>query len=127
MNFAKGLGAAVVSSLVAGAANAEQMAKQSKNAFVGKDLYFSNGHEVGKILDVRRWSRDKQLYMIVAAGPFFNEDVDYAVPVEEISRVADDRVELPEDPGLHLRGMEYYPEDFEDMKADESVPLSEEQ
>jgi|GEM_PF-6142514 len=100
-----------------------QTARSDKEAFVGKELYFSNGQDIGKIKDVRRWSRDGELYMIVAAKPFFNEDVDYAVPVGEVSRVLKDRVELPEGPGDHLRGMEYYPEDFKDMDAGEKIPL----
>jgi hypothetical protein len=100
-----------------------QLARADKTAFVGKELFFSNGQDVGKIKDIRRWTRDSELYMIVAAKPFFNEDVDYAVPVGDVSRVLKDRVELPESPGMHLRGMQYYPEDFEDVDAGEKVPL----
>jgi hypothetical protein len=100
-----------------------QLARADKTAFVGKELFFSNGQDVGKIKDIRRWTRDNELYMVVAAKPFFNEDVDYAVPVGDVSRVLKDRVELPESPGMHLRGMQYYPEDFKDMNAGEKVPL----
>jgi len=114
-----------IDSHAGGGANTEalQKARADKEAFVGKELFFSNGQDVGKIKDIRRWTRDNELYMIVAAQPFFNEDVDYAVPVGDVSRVLEDRVELPESPGMHLRGMQYYPEDFKDMDAGEKVPL----
>jgi hypothetical protein len=65
----------------------------------------------------------------VDATAYFNTPTKYAVAVKDIARLTADRVMMPESAGMHLRGLEYYPEDFTDL-ADTSpqaqaIPVTE--
>lgn len=94
-----------------------KLAATNPDAFIGKTLFFINGKKVGKVDGVKRWKRDHNLYLVVAAKPFFNEDVQYAVPVSDLKEIKGDKVLMREDAGKHLRGMEYYASDYSDVNA----------
>ena len=102
-----------------GADNEEmiKLAQTNRAAFIGKTLYFTNGQEVGKVDDVKRWNQDHNIYLVVAAKPFFHDDVQFAVPVSDLKGIEGDKVLIREDAGDHLRGMQYYAEDYSSVAA----------
>ena len=94
-----------------------KLAQTNQAAFIGKTLYFTNGQEVGKVDGVKRWNRDHNIYLVVAAKPFFHDDVQFAVPVSDLKGIEGDKVLIREDAGDHLRGMQYYAEDYSNVAA----------
>lgn len=115
-----------IDSHAAGAPNTEmlQAARAHPDEFIGKTLKFDGGDEVGPIKDIRRRTQDEHLYLVVDAAAFFNEKVDFAIPVGDLIRFDDKFVYIAMAPGRHLRGMEYYPKDYEDVDAGETGPIT---
>src|SRR5690606_3940134 len=86
-------------------------------SLVGKTLILNDGLDgitVGPVMDVRRRLQDDALYVIVDASTFFKTPTTYAVAVEDLDKVEDDTLIIPEVAGMHLRGLDYYAEDYTD-------------
>lgn len=87
--------------------------------FIGKTLVLDDGVtavEVGTVLDVRKRIVDQEPYVIVDATTYFNTPTEYAVSVRDLDRIEGERLVTPEVEGMHLRGLEYYPEDYVDIR-----------
>lgn len=89
-----------------------RMAAQEPEKFVGKMLSYDNGNLIGRILNVRRRVDDRNHYLIIDATEYFNSDTEFAVPMNDVARMNDDSVIVLEAEGMHLRGMEYYADDY---------------
>lgn len=72
---------------------------------------------VGPVKDLRRRLQDEQLYLVVDAAAYFNTPVDYAVAVRDLDRIEGDQLIIPETSGMHLNGLDYYPEDYADVEV----------
>lgn len=105
------------------------MAVHQPENFIGKTLILDGGANddviVGPIKDIRRRVQNQQLYLIVDATDYFNTQVDYAVAVRDLDRIEEDTVVIPETPGMHLNGMDYYPDDYTEVQPDPVIPVSE--
>lgn len=88
--------------------------------FIGRNLTFVDGTLIGPILDLRRKVDDLELYLIVDASAYFNDETTYAVKVQDVESFDEASVKVPEDAGMHLRGLVYYAEDYTD--ADDFSP-----
>ncbi|MGV3590955.1 MAG: hypothetical protein ACO1PZ_04645 [Gammaproteobacteria bacterium] len=87
--------------------------------FIGKTLVLDDGVtavEVGPVLDLRKRVADQEPYVIVDATAYFNSPTEYAVSVRDLDRIEGERLVTPEVEGMHLRGLEYYPEDYVDIR-----------
>ncbi len=94
------------------------MAGREPEKFIGKTLLLTdvvNKVIVGPVLEVRRRKLDQDYYLIVDATRYFNAPTKYAVAVKDIARLEADNVMMPESAGMHLRGLEYYAEDYTDI------------
>jgi hypothetical protein len=101
------------------------MASHEPENFIGKLLVLDDGASVitvGPVKDLRKREQDQQLYLIVDATAYFNSAVDYAVAVKDVDRIEDDKLIIPEAPGMHLRGLDYYPDDYSDIKVPSTEP-----
>lgn len=100
-----------------GPSNPELMrrATQEPESFIGKQTMLNDGRMIGPIMAIRRSMQDQQLYLIIDATTFFNSPTEYAVPAEDMHSLQDDTLMIAEYTGMHLRGMEYYEEDYEDI------------
>jgi hypothetical protein len=104
------------------------MAVHEPERFIGKNLILDDGVDavtVGPVKSIRRRLQDQQLYLIVDARAYFNTAVDYAVAVSDVDRIEADTLVIPEAPGMHLRGLDYYPDDYADIEAAPEAPVSE--
>lgn len=103
-----------IESHASGAANKELMrtAGRSPEQFIGKKVVLEDGRKIGTVLDIQRSLRDNQLYLILDATEFFNNPTEYAVPAQDMRRLQDDTLIIAEYTGMHLRGLEYYEEDY---------------
>jgi hypothetical protein len=112
------------------------LASREPQRFIGKTLVLDNGVDavkVGPVLELRKRIVDQEAYVIVDAAAYFNTPTRYAVAVRDLERIEGELLVTPEVEGMHLRGLDYYPEDFtdlvdtspEDVLAD-NVDLSEE-
>lgn len=88
--------------------------------FIGRNLTFVDGTVIGPILDLRRKVDDLELYLVVDASAYFNDETTYAVKVQDVESFDEESVKVPEDAGMHLRGQVYYAEDYTD--ADDFNP-----
>lgn len=95
-------------------------AVQHPEQFIGKPMIFENGREIGQVLDIRRNLANLELYFVADATQFFNAEVVYAVPADDVTGVEDGKVVVVMNPGMHLPGKEYFPEDYTD--ASENFP-----
>jgi hypothetical protein len=108
------------------------MAVHQPENLIGKTLVLDDGTTavtVGPVLNIRRRLQDQQLYLIVDAATYFNTPVQYAVAVKDLDRIEGDKLVIPEAPGMHLQGLDYYPEDYtevEDPSAQE-LPVGEDE
>lgn len=96
------------------------MAAREPERFIGKTLVLDDGvtgTEVGPILELRKRIADQDPHVIVDATRYFNTPTKYAVSVRDLDRIEDDKVITPEVEGMHLRGLEYYPEDYTDIES----------
>jgi hypothetical protein len=96
------------------------LAVHEPQRFIGKTLILDDGVDavtVGPVKDIRRRLQDQQLYLIVDATAYFNAAVDYAVAVSDVDRMEADTLIIPEAPGMHLRGLDYYPDDYTEVQA----------
>ena len=87
--------------------------------FIGKTLILHDGANavtVGPVLNLRRRIQDQEIYLIVDATPYFKSAGEYAVAVKDVDRVEADTLVIPEAPGMHLRGLDYYPDDYTDIE-----------
>ena len=94
------------------------MAVHQPENFIGKTLVLDDGANavtVGPVIDLRRRVQDQNLYLIVDATAYFNTAVEYAVAVSDVDRIEADTLVIPEAPGMHLRGLDYYPDDYIDV------------
>lgn len=100
-----------------GPSNPELMRRATlePESFTGKQTMLNDGRMIGPIIAVRRSLQDQQLYLIIDATTFFNSPTEYAVPAEDMHSMQDDTLMIAEYTGMHLRGMEYYEEDYEDI------------
>jgi hypothetical protein len=95
-----------------------EAARQPEN-IIGKTLVISDGMNdvmVGPILDLRRRLQDEELYLIVDATTYFNTATDYAVALRDVARMEGSRLVIPEAPGMHLLGLDYYANDYTDIE-----------
>jgi hypothetical protein len=95
--------------------------------FIGKTLVLDNGATavtVGPVLSLRRRLQDQQLYLIVDAAEYFNTAVQYAVAVKDLDRIENDKLVIPEAPGMHLQGLDYYPDDYTDVEDTSTQEIS---
>lgn len=96
------------------------LAAREPERFLGKTLVLQDGPEsveVGPILALRKRVLDQEPYLIVDATNYFNLPTQYAVAVRDVDRIAGDRVLTPEAAGMHLRGLEYYAEDYAELES----------
>jgi hypothetical protein len=99
------------------------MAVHQPEKFIGKILILHDGVHavtVGRVIGLRRRVQDQDIYLIVDARPYFNAAVEYAVALNDVDRMDEDRLVIPEAPGMHLKGLDYYPDDYVDIK---NMPL----
>ncbi len=104
------------------------MAVHEPETFIGKILILDDGVDavtVGPVKDIRRRKQDQQLYLIVDAKAYFNTAVNYAVAISDVDRIEADTLVIPEAPGMHLRGLDYYPDDYSDVEAAPETVVSE--
>ncbi len=104
------------------------MAVHEPETFIGKTLILDDGVAavtVGPVKDIRRRKQDQQLYLIVDAKAYFNTAVDYAVAVSDVDRIEAETLVIPEAPGMHLRGLDYYPDDYADVEPASEAVVSE--
>ncbi|MES2605578.1 MAG: hypothetical protein V4603_11620 [Pseudomonadota bacterium] len=102
-----------------------EMAAHQPELFVGKTLVLVDGAKitpVGRVLAMRKRLEDQHLYLIVDATQYFNSPTEYAVAVKDVARLEGDRVIIPEAPGMHLKGMEYYAKDYNDEFGADAEP-----
>jgi len=104
------------------------MAVHQPENFIGKTLILDDGTNavtVGPVIDLRRRVQDQDIYLIVDATAYFNSAVQYAVAVSDVDRIEADTLIIPEAPGMHLRGLDYYPDDYTDVVDASSAPTAE--
>ena len=104
------------------------MAVQAPEQFIGKTLVLDDGVNVvtvGPVLELRRRIQDQNVYLIVDAMAYFNSAVQYAVAVSDVERMEADRLVIPEAPGMHLKGLDYYPDDYTDVVEASVAPIAE--
>jgi hypothetical protein len=104
------------------------LAVHEPERFIGKTLILDDGVDtvtVGQVKDIRRRVQDQQLYLIVDAMAYFNTAVNYAVAVSDVDRMEADTLIIPEAPGMHLRGLDYYPADYTEIQATFETTVSE--
>lgn len=92
-------------------------AAREPQAFVGKRLVLVDGPEVtkvGPVTALRKRIDDQELYLVVDAQEYFNSPTLYAIAVRDVERMEGDRLVIPEAPGMHLRGRQYYADDYTD-------------
>lgn len=90
------------------------------SSFIGKMLVLHDEDgemEVGPVLDLRRHKQNQRLYLIVDATRYFKTETEYAVAVNDLTRLEETRVIASEAPGMHLRGIEYYADDYADIET----------
>lgn len=106
-----------IDSHASGAANIELLraAGRSPEKFIGKKVVLEDGRKIGSVLNIQRSLRDDQFYLILDATEFFNNPTEYAVPAEDMRRLVDDTLIIAEYTGMHLRGLEYYEDDYVDI------------
>jgi hypothetical protein len=93
-------------------------------AFIGKTLILHDGMNsktVGPVINVRKRLQDEELYLIVDATAYFNTATEYAVAVRDLDRIEGDKLVIPEGPGMHLHGLDYYPADYADIEVETTV------
>jgi hypothetical protein len=94
------------------------LASREPERLVGKTLVLDDGVtavEVGPVLDVRKRIVDQEVHVIVDATSYFNAPTEYAVSIRDIDRIDGERLVAPEVEGMHLRGLDYYAEDYVDV------------
>lgn len=104
------------------------LASREPELFVGKTIVLAEGSQqktVGTVFAVRKRTQDQLNYFIVDATEYFNSPTEYAIAVKNVDRVEDDQLITPAAPGMHLMGMQYYPDDYEDIPAPVVVPIDE--
>lgn len=87
---------------------------------IGKTLVLHDGVNeviVGPVKDLRKRLQDEELYLIVDATEYFNAPADYAVALSDVGRMEGTKLVIPEAPGMHLRGLDYYPDDYADVEG----------
>lgn len=116
-----------VQSHASGAANRELMsqANRSPEQFIDKKVFLEDGREIGSLLNIQRSLRDDRLYLILDATEFFNTPTEYAVPAEDMRSLQDDTLIIAEYTGMHLRGLEYYEEDYVDIDEESEASSTE--
>lgn len=105
------------------------LAGREPERFLGKTLVLDDGSNhviVGPVLELRKRIQDQEPHVIVDATDYFNTPTKYAVALRDIDRIEDDTLVIPEADGMHLRGLDYYPEDYTDLDstAPEDVVLA---
>jgi hypothetical protein len=99
------------------------LAAREPERFIGKTLVLDDGVnavKVGPVLELRKRILDQEAYVIVDAAAYFNTPTRYAVAVRDLERIEGDLLVTPEVAGMHLRGLDYYAEDYVDL--DDSSP-----
>jgi len=94
------------------------LAAREPERFIGKMLVLDDGvnaTKVGPVLALRKRIADQEAYVVVDASDYFNSPTQYAVSVRDLDRIEGDLLVTPEVEGMHLRGLEYYPEDYTDI------------
>jgi hypothetical protein len=94
------------------------LAAREPERFIGKTLVLEDGTEVievGPVLELRKRILDQEPHLIVDATSYFNTPTRYAVAVRDVDRIEGEQVITPEVEGMHLRGLDYYPEDYTDI------------
>jgi hypothetical protein len=85
---------------------------------VGKTLVLVEGdltRTVGPVLDVRKRREDQRPYLIVDGSRYFAVPAQFVVAVHHLDRIDGNELITPAYPGMHLRGMEYDADDYEDL------------
>ncbi|MEY4642106.1 MAG: hypothetical protein RLZZ227_2100 [Pseudomonadota bacterium] len=105
------------------------LAGREPERFLGKTLVLNDAGgvvTVGPVLELRKRIQDQEPHVIVDASDYFNTPTKYAVAVRDIDRIEADTLIIPEADGMHLRGLEYYPDDYTDLEstAPEDVALA---
>ena len=87
---------------------------------IGKTLVLNDGEseiQVGPVKDLRKRRQNEELYLVVDASSYFNTTIDYAVALKDVGRMEGNRLVISEAPGMHLRGLEYYADDYTNVTA----------
>lgn len=87
---------------------------------IGKTLVLNDGESeirVGPVKDLRKRYQNEELYLVVDASSYFNTPIDYAVALKDVGRMEGNRLVISEAPGMHLRGLEYYADDYTSITA----------
>lgn len=99
------------------------LAAREPEQFIGRTLVLDDGVTavvVGPVLALRKRIVDQDPYVIVDATNYFNSPTEYAVSVRDLDRIEGDKLVTPEVEGMHLRGLEYYEEDY--VAIDSTAP-----
>jgi hypothetical protein len=92
--------------------------------FIGHTLVLDDGVNavhVGEVLALRKRVLDQEPYLVVDATSYFNAPTQYAVAVKDLDRIEDGLLVMPEADGMHLRGLEYYEEDYAELETAEDI------
>lgn len=103
------------------------LASREPERLIGKMLVLDDGTtavEVGPVLDVRKRIADQEIHVIVDATRYFNSPTEYAVSLHDVDRLEGERLVTPEAAGMHLRGLDYYPEDYVAVDASSADVLA---
>ncbi|HHX82887.1 MAG TPA: hypothetical protein GX696_07905 [Pseudomonadaceae bacterium] len=87
---------------------------------IGKTLVLNDGESevrVGPVKDLRKRRQNAELYLVVDASSYFNTTIDYAVALKDVGRMEGNKLVISEAPGMHLRGLEYYADDYTTVTA----------
>jgi hypothetical protein len=96
------------------------LAVREPATFIGKTLVLDDGADavtVGPVLELRKRIQDQEPHLIVDATAYFNTPTKYAVAVRDLDRIEGDTLVTPEADGMHLRGLDYYPDDYTDLDS----------
>jgi len=96
------------------------LAAREPERFLGKIVVLVDGVNkvtVGPVLALRKRVLDQEPYLIVDATAYFKAPTQYAVAVRDLDHIESNRLIMPEADGMHLRGLEYYEEDYTALES----------
>jgi hypothetical protein len=96
------------------------LAAREPEQFIGRTLVLDDGVnavEVGPVLALRKRILDQEAYLVVDATSYFKSPTQYAIAVKDLDRIEDGLLVMPEADGMHLRGLEYYAQDYAELET----------
>ncbi len=100
------------------------LVQREPDQFIGMQLVLDDGVKaitVGPVLALRKRVLDQEPYLIVDATSYFNTPTQYAVALKDLDRIEAGTLVTPEAAGMHLRGFEYYADEFIDLESVEEI------